>query len=380
MRPAGPVGRPDGCHRLRGEAVPHDRIAPGLRVAAGMLGPTARGMIPVSLVTGFLGSGKTTLIGHLLRQPGLGGTLVIVNEFGEVGIDHDLLEASSDDTILLANGCLCCTIRGNLVDTLLDLLAQRADGRLRAFERVVVETSGVVDPAPVLGFVFGDPRIAARYRPGAVIATCDAVAGGTVLERHPEAVSQAVLADRLLITKADIASSGAVAALRARLRALNPAAPIVIAVRGEGLDAHLLDAPAGITPRACPPGCSDPLHDHRRHDLHGGRFTARLLLAARPLARAEVEAIQAAIATHGSVPALLRLKGILALVDAPGSAILQAAPGGLHPLSFTAASTIRQGSLVLIGEGPPPPRLIEALARFGLASPAPPPAGHLPPR
>ncbi|MGG5807699.1 CobW family GTP-binding protein [Falsiroseomonas sp. CW058] len=324
-------------------------------------------MIPVSLVTGFLGSGKTTLVSALLRQPGMAGTLVIVNEFGEAGIDHDLLEASSDDTILLANGCLCCTIRGNLVDTLLDLRAQRAEGRLRDFDRVVVETSGVADPGPLIGFVFDDPRIAALYRPGAVVTTCDALAGADVLDRQSEALSQAVLADHLLVTKPDLAGEAAVAALVARLRALNPAATIRAAALGQGVEAALLDAPDGARRGACAPGCADPHHhhDHPGQD-HAARFHAWLLLAARALSFAEVEAL--GVALRGAAAAgLLRAKGLLPLADRPGCAVVQATATMVHPPAILPDPPSGPGRLVLIGEGPEPRALLDALAPFGLA-------------
>jgi len=314
-------------------------------------------MIPVSLVTGFLGSGKTTLIARLLRDPCLAGTLVIVNEFGEVGIDHDLLEASSDDTILLANGCLCCTIRGNLVDTLLDVMAQRTEGRLRDFDRVVVETSGVVDPAPVLAFLFGDARIAKTYRPGAVVATVDALAGAALLDRHPEAVSQAVLADRLLITKPDLAPAGTAAALATRLRRLNPEAPISMTVQGKGVGAAILDTPHRRHG-------THPAHRHHGHQ-HEAPFDALLLQARRPLTFAAAEALSDAIGATAS-PTLMRLKGILPLAGEPGSVVIQATPGQVHPPARLYGAATSQGSLVLITEGPAPAPLLAALAVQGI--------------
>jgi G3E family GTPase len=324
-------------------------------------------MIPVGLVTGFLGSGKTTLIAALLRDPALAGTLVIVNEFGEVGIDHDLLEASSDDTILLANGCLCCTIRGNLVDTLLDVERQVADGRLRPFDRVLVETSGVVDPGPVLAFVFADPRIAARYTPGAVVTTVDAVGGEATLDRHPEALAQVVHADRLLLTKPDLVAPKQIEELAARLRALNPGATLAVAVAGEGVDAALLASPTGHRHHECAPGCDDPAHDHHHHAAHGHevRFRTMLLRAERPLAEPELPALIAAIgATAGA--ALLRLKGILPLAGGLSSAVIQAVPGLVHPPALLPPRPGEEGRLVLIAEGEPPAALLNALAGFGL--------------
>ncbi len=319
--------------------------------------------IPVNLVTGFLGSGKTTLIARLLQQPGFAGTLVIVNEFGEVGIDHDLLEASSDDTILLANGCLCCTIRGNLVDTLLDVLEQRAEGRLRAFERVVVETSGVADPAPILGFVFGEPRIAARYRLGAVITTCDALAGAVPLDRHPEATSQIALADQLLITKAELAPQAAVEALTARLRGVNATAGIRRSLYGDGLDPALFAASAsprdGAACRREPHG-----HDHVTDD-HTRRFTTMMLEARRALSIAELDDLADAIRRCAG-PEMLRLKGLLALADSEGFGVVQVVPHHVHAPTLLPGPAPRPGRIVIIAESAPAPALLTALAAFDI--------------
>lgn len=308
--------------------------------------------IPVSLVTGFLGSGKTTLIARLLERPQLAATLVIVNEFGEVGIDHDLLEASSDDTILLANGCLCCTIRGNLVDTLNDVLAQQAQGRLREFDRVVVETSGVADPGPILGFVFGEARVAERFRPGRVITTCDAVTGAAVLARHPEAVSQVVHAELLLITKSDLATPETIAALAARLRALNPAATVRPSCQGDGLAPDDLDS-------SMPPIASI---DGR---AHLGRFRTLVLEARRPLAMRELSVVVGAIRRTAG-PELLRLKGLVALADAPGCAVIQATPGFVHDVARLDTHAPQPGRLVLIADAALSPALLASLAAFGI--------------
>ncbi len=321
--------------------------------------------IPVTLVTGFLGSGKTTLIAHLLTQPGFAGTLVVVNEFGEVGIDHDLLEASSDDTILLANGCLCCTIRGNLVDTLLDVQAQVADGRLRTFDRVVVETSGVADPAPLLGFLLGEAAVMERYRLDAVITTVDAVAGAETLARQPEAATQARVADRLLLTKTDLAEPAAIASLTGLLRALNPTAPILPVIQGQIAAGVLLglDSPALQGLAACAPGCTDPSHDHD-HAHHTDRFRATVLHADALLPKRAIEAIDAAIRGWAGLQ-LLRLKAILP-VEGGDIAILQAALMVVHPPEYQRANHPITGRLVLITDNADPAPLVEALARHGL--------------
>jgi len=328
------------------------------------------GRIPVSLVTGFLGSGKTTLIARLLQQEGLEGTLVVVNEFGEVGIDHDLLEASSDDTILLANGCLCCTIRGNLVDTLLDVLVQRADGRLRAFDRVIVETSGVADPAPILGFVFGEPRIEAHYRFGVVVTTCDAIAGIALLDRHPEVTSQIALADELLITKGDLVPPATFDALATRLRGLNATAQIRRSHHGDGLDAALFVSSERLS--HCASGCRISHNDdHRGHDHghaatdHTRRFKTMVLEARRALSSPELDELVAAIRRCAG-PELLRLKGLLALADGFGCGVIQAAPGYVHAPTLLPGPPPHPGRIVLITEGAPAPALLAALSTFGI--------------
>ncbi len=163
--------------------------------------------LPVMLLTGFLGSGKTTLLNAWLRSTDLANAAVIVNEFGEVGIDHALIASSSDNTIELSTGCLCCTVRGDLVDTLRELSVRRAKGEIRAFDRVIVETTGLADPAPVIQALMTFP-VARRFRLQQVVTTVDTVHGAGTLERHPESVKQAAVADDILLTKVDLAETG----------------------------------------------------------------------------------------------------------------------------------------------------------------------------
>ena len=202
--------------------------------------------IPVSILTGFLGSGKTTLLNRLLKDPALADTAVVINEFGEVGLDHLLVEHSSEGVIELSSGCLCCTIRGDLIATLEDLLRRRDNGRVSPFRRVLIETTGLADPAPVLHTVMQHPYLLMRYRLDGVITTADAVNGEATLDQHPEAVKQAAVADRIVLTKSDLCDTpeGAarLEALRSRLRALNPAAVFLDAARGEAMPESLLDA------------------------------------------------------------------------------------------------------------------------------------------
>jgi G3E family GTPase len=182
--------------------------------------------IPVSIITGFLGAGKSTLLNRMLRDPAAKDIAVIINEFGEVGIDNLLVEASGDSMIELSNGCLCCTVRGELVDTLASMIDAIQTGRAKPITRVVIETTGLADPAPVMQSVMGNPVIAQNFELEGVVTVVDAVNGLATLDAHAEAVKQVAVADRLIISKQTLADAGQLAALRARLASLNPRAPV----------------------------------------------------------------------------------------------------------------------------------------------------------
>ncbi|MGN7294863.1 CobW family GTP-binding protein [Rhizobium sp. SAFR-030] len=182
--------------------------------------------IPVSILTGFLGAGKSTLLNRILKDPAAHDTAVIINEFGEVGIDNFLVETSGDTLLELSNGCLCCTVRGELVETLASIIDQIQTGRLKPIRRLVIETTGLADPAPVMQAVMGNPVVAQSYQLDGVVTVVDAVHGLSTIERHPEALRQVAVADRLVVTKKTLASPAAVSALMARLADLNPRAAL----------------------------------------------------------------------------------------------------------------------------------------------------------
>ncbi|AWI58579.1 CobW family GTP-binding protein [Sinorhizobium fredii] len=296
-------------------------------------------VVPVSILTGFLGAGKTTLLNRLLKDPQLADTAVIINEFGDVSIDHLLVEASSDGVIELSDGCLCCTVRGELVDTLADLMDRMQTGRVKPLKRVVIETTGLADPAPVLQSVLGNPVIAQNFRLDGVVTVVDAVNGAQTIASHVEALKQVAVADRLVISKTGLASKEQLSALHDVLMDLNPRAPIIDGDREEAGRAELfacglydpstkladvgrwLQDEAGGThdhDHDHHHGHDDHGHHHHHHDInrHGSDIRSFSIVHDKPIEPMALEMfIDLLRSAHGEK--LLRMKAIVAVADWP---------------------------------------------------------------
>jgi G3E family GTPase len=301
--------------------------------------------LPFTVLTGFLGAGKTTLLNRLLKDPTLADTAVIINEFGEIGLDHLLVQQVSDGVVLLASGCLCCTMRGDLVDALERLTRDLDNGRAH-FSRVVIETTGLADPAPVLHTVMVHPYLLLRYRLDGVITLIDAVNGMATLDAHPEAVKQAAVADRIVLTKADLLATASdragIEALRERLRRLNPSAAILDAAEatpGRLLECGLYD-PATKTADvrrwlAEEAYAEARAHDHHVHDAnrHDDHIRAFSITSERALPMAVLELfLELLRSVHG--PNLLRLKGVVKVQETPDTPIVvHGVQHLLHPLA-----------------------------------------------
>ncbi len=309
-------------------------------------------MIPVTVLTGFLGSGKTTLLARLLKSPELARTAVIINEFGAVGIDHDLVEAGEESFVQLETGCLCCTIRGDLEATMADLVARRASGSIPPFDRIVIETSGLADPAPILNAIMSEGARGSGLALGSIVTTVDAVNGLSTLAREAQSARQVAVADRLILTKTDLA--GQSSDLRARLAALNPRAELDEALFGE-IDAEgLLD----IAP--------DEIRDFHIHSGHTHADDIQCIVVRRtePIRALTLTLLLEALADHCGAD-LLRLKGIINIAERPDR---PAVIHGVQHIFYAPTwlerwpSTDRSTRLVLIGRGLSEPWVLDLVA------------------
>jgi G3E family GTPase len=320
-------------------------------------------LLPVNLITGFLGSGKTTLLQRLLRSPALANTAVLVNEFGEVGLDHLLLEAVDAETVILQSGCVCCTIRGDLADAMRALYSKRERGLVPRFDRLAIETTGLADPAPIVATLTAEPVLRHHFRLGSIVTTVDAVNGALHLAANPESVKQAAVADRLVVTKSDLASPAAVGALAADLARLNPAAPILDAcadpLAAEDLMASDVYDPARklaevalwlrqeVEPQAMRPA-------HRGHDRsrHGRDIHAFCLTFEQPLDWTGF-GVWLTMLLHAHGEKVLRVKGILDVLDVATPVVIHGVQHIVHPPAHLARwpDDDRRSRLVFIVRG-----------------------------
>ncbi len=276
-------------------------------------------MIPVAVLTGFLGSGKTTLLAHLLRQPEFSRTAVLINEFGEIGLDHELVETSDDSFVELQTGCLCCKVRNDLAQTLADMLRRRDCGELPRFDRIVIETSGLADPAPILQTLMTDAAIAGHLMLSDVVTTVDAVTGSGALDREEISVKQVALADRLVLTKSDLAN-GAQPELLDRLAQLNAAAPVLRAHHGR-IDPQRVFDSGTYDPRSKSLDAKTWLAEEvsaqkHLHDRHDADITTYALVRERPIRAVALTLFLEAVAEHCGAD-LLRLKAIVQIAECP---------------------------------------------------------------
>lgn len=363
--------------------------------------------IPVTLLTGFLGSGKTTLLNALLRHPGMDRVAVVVNEFGEIGLDHDLIESATETMVLMASGCLCCTVRGDLARTLDDLRQRREAGEV-AFDRVVIETTGLADPGPVVQTLVVDPDLQHDFVLDGVLTTVDCATGSATLDAQFESVQQAAMADRLILTKTDLATPAARAALEDRLKRLNPGAPRLVADHGRIDPAQLF----GIAPRegtgraealgwvgAAPPAPrplpplsglaqARPFFGGQSHGLfaprpaaatvapgsaHDARISSQSAEVAQPIDPLVFDLWLETLMT-GTGPNLLRLKGVIHVQGMDRPFALHGVQHIIHPPvplpNWPRGDTVSR--IVVIGRDLPPGFLDQTLALLR----SPPPVQH----
>jgi G3E family GTPase len=329
------------------------------------LADTVPDFTPVTLITGFLGSGKTTLLQRLLRDPALSDTAVLINEFGEIGLDHHLLERIDETMVMLQSGCICCTIRGELSTAIRELQSRRDRGLLPPFRRLVIESTGLADPFPILSTVRSDPVLRHHFRLGAVITTVDAVNGARTLDAHPKSINQAAVADRLVLTKTDLATSEETDRLTRRLRRINPDAPLWCSAKGD-LDAQALLSGGGVEHSKLVDWHGDMLDPHHRHVDDVAVLALRL---DEPVDWTRF-GIWLTMLLHRHGSALLRVKGILNVADAATPVAVHAVQHLVHPPRHLGAWPDRDRSsrLVFIARGLDPALIERSFRAFSVHS------------
>jgi G3E family GTPase len=312
---------------------------------------TDRARIPVALLSGFLGSGKTTLVNALLRDPRMAGTAVAVNEFGEIPLDRDLIDHGADKTVVMANGCLCCNLAGDMEDAVMRLFSRREGGEVPRFERLIIEPSGLSDPAPIAQAILRNPVMSRVFRLEAIVTTVDALFAGRQLAQHPETRKQVALADRLVLTKTDLVSSEVTSQVQTELREHNRAAPVLVALHGvvdagSLFPASFFDAGASVAPSS-----RSALFAESVDPDHAGRYASVSLFADRALDWRRFEAwLRRIRIAHAEQ--LLRVKAMLDIAGVDGPVVVQ----GVHhvvnaPVELDAwPAGERRSRVVLIGD------------------------------
>jgi G3E family GTPase len=339
-------------------------------------------LIPVNLITGFLGSGKTTLLQRLLRSPQVANTAVLINEFGEVGLDHLLLDTVDAETVLLQSGCVCCTIRGDLADAMRALYSKRERGLVPPFDRLAIETTGLADPAPIVATLMADPVLRHHFRLGSIVTTVDAVNGALHLAANPESIKQVAVADRLVVTKTDLADASAAGDLEAELARLNPTAPILDAVADPLAPDDLMTSdvydpaqkPAEVAHWLRQEAAHHAAHPARHgHDpqRHGQDIHAFCLTFEQPLDWTGF-GIWLTMLLHAHGTNVLRVKGILNVLDVATPVVIHGVQHIVHPPSHLARwpDDDRRSRIVFIVRGLDRSPIERSLAAFSaLADP-----------
>ncbi|QHE76184.1 CobW family GTP-binding protein [Hydrogenophaga sp. PBL-H3] len=324
--------------------------------------------IPVHLLTGFLGSGKTTLLNHMLRSPEYADCAVLVNEFGDVAVDHHLIEAVPGDVVLLPSGCICCTVRGDLAEAIRSLHARRDAGTVPAFTRMVIETTGLADPTPVLSTLMHERVIRHHFRVGTVITTVDAVNAATTLQRFPEALKQIAVADRIVVTKTDLAAPEAVQALRARLAGMNGLALLLESAGAPPAAAWLLGEEGGAGPSHRAPERA-PLGTHRSLVREAGAHASGVASFSLDLDGPmdwTVFGVWLSLLLHAHGDRVLRVKGLLDVAGTERPVVVHGVQHLIHPPTHLAAwpAGERRSRLVFITQGLAPDLIRRSLSAF----------------
>ncbi len=345
--------------------------------------PAPAGKLPVHVLTGFLGAGKTSLLRRLLASPALADTAVLINEFGEVGLDHLLVETVDEDVVLLKSGCVCCTVRTDLKDGLVQLMERRRNGSLPAFGRVVLETTGIADPGPIVATLTADPMLRHQFRLGGIVTVVDVPNGASNLAAFPESLRQVAAADRLAISKGDLATAAETAALEAHLEALNPsAARIALRPDEEPDSALLLGDPADDAHRAAEVRrwiasarerqSGWRFHGHAAHEAgRHGDIRTFVIRAEAPLAWPRFALwLSMLLNRHGGE--ILRLKGLLSIENVAEPVVIQGVQHLVHAPEHLKAwpDGVSGTQIVMIARGLDPAlvqRSFDAFTGAGLA-------------